>query len=66
MQGAGQLFYNPLLEDRRDPSTRTPKFPGAPGDAEWSILDAGHGICLNILTAEGRSKWDLEELWGQA
>jgi ribosomal silencing factor RsfS len=41
-----------------------PKFKAsADPESEWSLIDVGDGVCINLMTAEGRQKWDLEGAW---
>jgi hypothetical protein len=59
-----QLFRNPLNRPSLPSDARMPKFK-ASGDpeSEWSLIDVGDGVCINLMTAEGRQKWDLEGAW---
>ncbi|KAJ9103230.1 hypothetical protein QFC21_002653 [Naganishia friedmannii] len=58
------LFKNPLNRPPPPSTARTPKFKAAGDpDSEWSLLDVGDGVCINLMTAEGRQKWDLEGAW---
>ncbi|KAJ9097420.1 hypothetical protein QFC19_006790 [Naganishia cerealis] len=59
-----KLFRNPPNRSPPPTTARPPKFKasGDP-DSEWTLLDVGDGVCINLMTAEGRQKWDLEGAW---
>ncbi|KAJ9108500.1 hypothetical protein QFC20_003406 [Naganishia adeliensis] len=58
------LFRNPHNRPPPPSDARMPKFK-ASGDpeSEWALIDVGDGVCINLMTAEGRQKWDLEGAW---
>jgi hypothetical protein len=58
-----QFYLNPLNMPSKPEDSRLPKFPTTALETDWSLFDAGHGVCVNIMTAEGREKWDLDALW---
>ena len=63
-----QLHYNPMNGPARprNPDKR-PNLPRSNNpDSDWTLLDAGRGICINVMTAEGRERWGLEDAWKES
>lgn len=60
-----QLHYNPINSpSKAKDSSKRPRIRTTNDkDAEWVLIDAGNGVCINLMTREGRLKWNLEGAW---
>ena len=64
VDGDEQLYGNPLPPYAGGIRTGEPKLPRVPEGTDWSMIaPRDSGVCINLFTAEGRERWDLEELW---